>query len=63
MKIAPVFLSNNKVKHNNNGQNFSSVNFNNSINKPCCDDIFIRLADASMRDKKIESELKSMGLI
>lgn len=63
MKVSPVFSMNNYPKINNHGQKFSSINFNNSSTQPCREDVFLRLAEASLKDKKIELELKSMGLI
>ena len=62
MKIAPVFSTISFINRNN-GQSLSLENNYLDCKKPCCDDVFVRLADASLKDKKIETELRSMGLI
>lgn len=67
MRISPIFARKSAVTSSMRGvQAFEKMN----CKKPqssCANydkgDIFIRLADASMRDKSIERELKSMGLI
>ena len=64
MRISPVFA---KAVHSDKttmGQAFQRT----SCRKPTSyfennNDVFVRLAEASMRDVKIESELKSMNLI
>ena len=63
MKISPVFCSTNFQKTNSSGQRFLSSHVSNNNFKPHQEDMFIRLAAASLKDKKIEHELGSMGLI
>ena len=61
MKILPVFLSHKKFSDKGD-----KIGFNQGIPKldyKNQDDVFIRLALASTRDKKIEQELKDMKLI
>ncbi len=63
MKITPVFSSNNLPKHIY-GQKFSSTfSKQNAISGGACEDVFVRLAEASLKDKAIEHDLQSMGLI
>ena len=60
MRICPVML--NKYDLSNKGQlkSFQSMQTLNYQNQ---NDAFVRLAIASMRDNKIENELKGMKLI
>lgn len=65
MRILPVFAYTSKLNSKSMAQGFQSGCRKPS---PCYSsnsrqDIFIKLAQASMNDVKIESELKSMGLI
>ena len=65
MRILPIFA---KTSYSNvaaKGQGFKRGECRKP--GPCIqtrqNDVFVRLAEASMKDVKIESELKSMGLI
>ena len=62
MKILPVFLSHKKFSDKGNDK----IGFNQGMRKldyKGQEDVFVRLALASTRDKKIEQELKDMKLI
>lgn len=62
MKILPVFFSQNKFSDKGNNK----LGFNQGklkLDYQNQEDVFIRLAIASTRDKKIEQELKDMKLI
>ncbi len=62
MKIAPVFPTTSFINRHN-GHSLSPVKVPLDKNKPCCEDVFVRLAEASYKDNKIAGELQSMGLI
>ncbi len=62
MKINPIFFNKNNGFSNKgyfatSSKSVNKINYNNQT------DVFVRLAMASMRDVKIENELKTMGLI
>lgn len=66
MRISPIFTKAANSSFSALGQSFK----NESCRKPCPmqhnnlqNDLFVKMAEASLRDVKIESELKSMGLI
>ena len=50
-----------RIAHTPNSKNAKGSNFK-AFDKQI-DDIYLRLAQASLRDKMIENELKMMGLI
>ncbi len=69
MRISPIFAQTGRTASTTMGQAFQqrtncrkphSSASNSAYDKS---DVFMRLAEASMRDAKIEHELKSMGLI
>lgn len=66
MRISPIFSQASRLNSTTMGQAFHR---NDCCRKPNTfvarenTDLFMRLAEASMRDRKIELELKSMGLI
>jgi len=66
MRISPIFTKAANSSFSALGQSFKNEN----CRKPCParnrmaqTDLFVRMAEASLKDAKIESELKSMGLI
>lgn len=65
MRISPIFAKTSYPNLATTGQNYMKNDCRRTGR--CMDnsnkDVFVKLAEASMRDVKIESELKSMGLI
>jgi len=65
MRILPIFAKTSYSKVAATGQGFKrgDCKASGSCLETRQNDVFVRLAEASMKDVKIESELKSMGLI
>ena len=66
MRILPIFANKSRVNSTAMGQGFQKVNCKKphiASLKMNNTDVYMRLAEASMRDNRIEHELKSMGLI
>lgn len=66
MRISPIFSQPARTNSTTMGQAFQKADCcrkPNSVATRENTDLFMRLAEASMRDRKIELELKSMGLI
>lgn len=69
MRISPVFSQAIRPNMTTMGQGFQKADCRKPVPAPALmesensRDIYFSLAEASMRDKKIELELKTMGLI
>ncbi len=64
MRVSPIFKQFYTANSASMGKAFARVNCRKpQVCQKSCDDVYMKLAEASMRDKKIELELRSMGLI
>ncbi len=66
MRISPIFAQQGSINANASNQAFQRMRSKRpeqTLSTTNCDEAYFKLAEASMRDKKIELELRSMGLI